>query len=566
MVPRHVAPAMFAALLLTATGATAEYSGPINDHAVDPMTAAIRTVLARDGQRSDFLSKDDAAAVVAYYESRGFEPVWTEDGALNERGRAVASRLRDAHTDGLDPSVYPTPADSDFLGYRDTAQADVLLTGSLLTYARHAYGGRIRPADISKNLDYKPNRLDPLAVLSEVVLADDPAMQLASYNPDRPEFQALRERLAEERASSRERPPYIEPGRYLKLGTRSPRVALLRERLGIEPPAPQPVVETATETAAAAEGADGVDVPAEDAVEEVVAFDPELFDEVVDEAVRAFQEQAGLTVDGIVGPGTLGVLNAAAEDHEATIIANMERWRWMPKELGEFYVRVNVPNFNLEIYRDERIVHTTRIVVGKPVNQTPVFSDEIEHVIVNPTWHVPASITRNELVPAVLKSGGGALRGYNVYANVNGRFRQVNPVFVNWSSVDLSKIQIKQPPGARNALGQVKFMFPNRHSVYLHDTPAKSLFQKDYRAYSHGCMRVHQPWEFAQALLDYDPDLSADAVQSRIGGREQQMNLARHIPVHVTYFTAWIDSYGELQIRNDLYGHDRRMLQALGLS
>ncbi|MEX0853258.1 MAG: L,D-transpeptidase family protein, partial [Bauldia sp.] len=272
----------------------------------------------------------------------------------------------------------------------------------------------------------------------------------------------------------------------------------------------------------------------------------------------------GLKADGIVGRATLGALNAAADDHVATIIANMERWRWMPEKLGQFHVQVNVPNFNLDIYSDGQIVHSTRIVVGKPSNPTPIFSDEIEHVIVNPVWNVPASIALKEMLPEI-RANPAALNGYQVFANVGGRFRAVDPYLIDWHTVDMRKIQIKQPPGERNALGRVKFMFPNPFSVYLHDTPMKSLFERDYRAYSHGCMRVMDPWEFADALLALEPDLNAAKLKKLVGGPERRVDLERHIPVHMTYFTAWVDGDGALQVRDDLYGIDARLEAALGL-
>jgi murein L,D-transpeptidase YcbB/YkuD len=237
----------------------------------------------------------------------------------------------------------------------------------------------------------------------------------------------------------------------------------------------------------------------------------------------------------------------------------------MPEDLGDYYVRVNIPNFNLDIYKNGKVFYTTRIVVGKPTNQTPIFSDEIEHVIVNPTWNVPASIATKEMLPQ-LQANPAALNGYQVFANIGGRFRVVNPYSIDWRNVDMRKIQIKQPPGERNALGSVKFMFPNPYAVYLHDTPSKSLFQRDYRAYSHGCMRVMDPWSFADALLTYDPNVNASAIQKLVGGPERQINLTRHIPVHITYFTAWVDDDGKLQVRGDVYGHDRRMEKALGLT
>ena len=294
-------------------------------------------------------------------------------------------------------------------------------------------------------------------------------------------------------------------------------------------------------------------------------FDPEVFDDSVDAAVKAFQESAGLKPDGIIGPATLGRLNAAADDHVDTILVNMERWRWMPEDLGNFYVRVNIPNFNLDIYKNGKVFYTTRIVVGQPTKQTPIFSDEIEHVIVNPVWNVPASIAVKEMLPQIQADPGKALSGYQVFANIGGRFRAVDPWTVDWRNVDMRRIQIKQPPGERNALGSIKFMFPNPFAVYLHDTPSKSLFQKDYRAFSHGCMRVMNPWDFAAALLTHDPNVSAASLKKLVGGPQTQVNLTRHIPVHITYFTAWVDDSGKLQLRSDVYGHDAEMEKAFGL-
>ncbi len=323
----------------------------------------------------------------------------------------------------------------------------------------------------------------------------------------------------------------IAPGPLMRVGRSDPRIPTLRARLNV---------------------AD-------------LTTDARKFDTSVEAAVKAFQEGAGLKQDGIIGPATLGALNAAADDHVATILANMERWRWMPEELGSYYVRVNIPNFNLDLYRDGQVVYTTRIVVGKPTNQTPIFSDEIEHVIVNPVWNVPSSIAVKEMLPEIQANPYKALAGYNVYANVGGRFQQVDPYQVDWWRVDMSKIQIKQPPGEANALGSIKFMFPNSYAVYLHDTPVKSLFKKDYRAYSHGCMRVMDPWDFAQALMQFEPDLTVASLKRLVGGPERRVNLPVHVPVHITYFTAWVDDTGTLQVRDDIYGHDARIEKSLGL-
>ena len=592
-----------AAALIAATGALAAPAKDkpvvmasyytMADRAIDPMSASIRAILVNAGDQGDFIEKQNAGALTAFYQKQGYVPSWIADGKLSERALAVIARIKQADTDGLDPAAYALPHVQIGLAMPATleaqARAEVMLSQAVMDYVRDAHSGRLDPADVSQNFDYKPHVADPVTALSKVSMAEDAPAVLAGYNPQRPEFVALRKKLAEARESSKDLPPVVPSGPNLKLGMTDPRVIILRERLHIEPPSPEatatPTVEAAPPADEAMPAATSAVASAEDAVTvtqvaatgadmapaitepapEPVPFNPELYDETVDAAVRAFQESAGLKADGIAGPATLSRLNAAADDHIDTIIVNMERWRWMPEQLGDYYVRVNIPNFNLDIYKNGKVFYTTRIVVGKPQNQTPIFSDEIEHVIVNPTWNVPASIATKEMLPQ-LRANPAALSGYQVFANIGGRFRVVNPYSIDWRTVDMRKIQIKQPPGERNALGSVKFMFPNPYAVYLHDTPSKSLFQRDYRAYSHGCMRVMDPWSFADALLTHDPKVDASAIKKYLGGAERQVNLTRHIPVHITYFTAWVDEDGKLQVRDDVYGHDRRTEKALGLT
>jgi murein L,D-transpeptidase YcbB/YkuD len=320
----------------------------------------------------------------------------------------------------------------------------------------------------------------------------------------------------------------VASGALLKPGMSDPRVPVIRERL-----------QLASAT-----------------------LDPELYDEILVAAVEDFQASAGLRTDGIVGKNTVAAMNRRGADPVEAILVNMERWRWMPRYLGDFNVRVNIPEYTLSIYRDGAPAYTTRVVVGKVGSQTPAFSDEIQHIVVNPYWNVPASIVRNELLPKI-RSGSG-LRGYQVFANVRGKYRAVDPRSIR--NVDARKIQVRQPPGAANALGQVKFLFPNKHNVYLHDTPSKSLFEREVRAYSHGCVRVMNPWDFAEALLSNSDEISAAALRKRVGGGESWVNLEHHVPVHITYFTAFVDGAGKLQIRDDIYGHDKRLATALGLS
>ena len=648
MLFRKAFPTLIGVAALLATGgamaAAAKGAVPVvpasyytmDDQAVDPMSVTIRAIMTNAGGQGDFLEKKNVGALTAFYRGQSFAPSWVLNGKLTDRALAVIARIKAADTDGLDPSAYHLPHAQIGTAMPATlsvlARAEVMLSQAVVDYVHDAHSGRLDPADISQNLDYKPHVADPIEALANVSMAEDAPAVLASYNPQRPEFAALREKLVEARAAENYLPPIVPPGHTLKLGSKDPRVVILRERLKVAPPAPPaPPVEAppapaetpiaaapaaAESPVAAAPAAGGTVAPADgpaasaesavvtpvsatsdppdaarsqtaaaaapsnppDAVQPpapvaevavtappVEPFDPEVFDESVDTAVKAFQESAGLKADGVLGPTSLERLNAAGNSHVDTILVNMERWRWMPEDLGQFYVRVNIPNFNLDIYKNGKVFYTTRIVVGQPTKQTPIFSDEIEYVIVNPSWNVPASIALKEMLPDIQADPARALNGYQVFANIGGRFRAVDPWSVDWRNVNMRNIQIKQPPGEKNALGSIKFMFPNPFAVYLHDTPSKSLFQKDYRAFSHGCMRVMNPWDFAAALLTYDPNVSADSLKKLVGGQETQVNLTKHIPVHITYFTAWVDDSGKLQVRSDVYGHDARMEKAFGL-
>jgi murein L,D-transpeptidase YcbB/YkuD len=538
--------------LLIAMGlAAGALAAPVNEKTADgaPRYADFYAIPDRTAERIEYgiaaavesgaLAGSDAKDVAAFYRARGNRPVWIEEGKLSRRALAVIARIEQADEDGLDAAAYRLPWKGIGayvqLSDRDLAAVDVELSSAVVAYARHAYGGRVQPSKVSANFGYEPKRLAAGDVLGLVAASPDPAETLAARNPPQAEFARLRAELARLRAGADEPAalPEVPAGPLLKPGMRDARMPVIRARLGL-PAAPE--------------------------------AEADIFDETAVAAVKAFQAQAGLRQDGIVGRNTLAAMNGRESDADpvTAILVNMERWRWMPRHLGDFYVRVNVPNFNLDIYRGADVVHTTRIVVGKVSSQTPIFSDQIEHIVVNPYWNVPASIVRNEMLPAI-RSGGG-LRGYQVFANIRGRYRAVDPRSINWRKVDARKIQVRQPPGARNALGEVKFLFPNKYDVYLHDTPSKSLFEREVRAFSHGCMRVMNPWDFAEALLSNTDQVSAAALRKRVGGGESWVNLDDPIPVHITYFTAWVDAEGRLELRPDIYGHDKRLAAALGLN
>ena len=277
------------------------------------------------------------------------------------------------------------------------------------------------------------------------------------------------------------------------------------------------------------------------------------------EAVKTFQRANGLTPNGRMTPKTRAALDDPRNpvndsekrpDLEAlsgNLIANMERWRWLPAELGAKHIFVNIPEFRLEMLADGEKVFETRVIVGKPETQTPVFSDTMEFLVVNPSWTVPPSIMKKEFLPRLAADPEyAARRGYQVIRRGNS-------------------ISVRQPPGERNALGHIKFMFPNDHAVYLHDTPTRHLFANGTRAFSHGCVRVEGPFRLAEQILMKSQGFSEKSLRAMVGGGERTIKLTEQFPVHLAYFTLFVDKSGELQSRNDLYGHDARIRRALSL-
>ncbi len=246
---------------------------------------------------------------------------------------------------------------------------------------------------------------------------------------------------------------------------------------------------------------------------------------------------------------------------QADIIANMERWRWMPPDLGNSHILVNIPEYQLRMMRNGVEIHQTRVIVGKTQTPTPVFSGDMDHLIVNPYWNIPPSIALKEMLPK-LQSDPYALqaKGFEIVK----RGRVVDPATIDWSG-GVKNITIRQPPGERNALGFIKFMFPNDHAVYLHDTPSRGLFSNSERAFSHGCIRVQEPFKLAEIILNNEHGMTESRLRSMAGGSERYFNMQTKLPVHLVYFTSFVDSYGQLQSRPDIYGFNRRVKVALGL-
>jgi L,D-transpeptidase YcbB len=510
--------------------------------APDPTTVAgkVREILISSGKGDRLVSRKGERQVVdAFYQKRSYEPMWIDGGKASAKAEAVLAYIKTIDADGLEPTdyVFPNLAAASLDGQ---AEAEVKFTATLLTYARHALNGRVHWSRISPWIYYKDN-YNAAEVLEQIAGASNIASAMDALNPQQAEYKALKAKLVDLRAQKAEAPaPRLPYGPYLKYGNskssndkgksktakdkdkaadesvtmmKDPRVPLLREKLGLP------------------------------------AKDDTYYDKELAEAAAKFQDGHGLKPDGEIGNPTIDALNGPPRDTKVNIVlANMERWRWLPRDLGKTHVVLNIPEFTLKVWHDDTVVWTTRVVVGKVGHETPLLSETMKFITVNPTWNVPESIVYNELLPIYETSNP------NIFAQQGLKVEQGK-----------DGIRVYQPPGDRNALGRVRFNFPNKFLVYQHDTPEKHLFAKETRAYSHGCMRVQDPVRYAEVLLGYavKDKYTQDRIRKMFGDSEITIDFTTQIPVHVTYQTAFVDSAGVLQFRDDVYGLDAKLLSQL---
>lgn len=477
-------------------------------------------------------------AIVDTYRTRGFKPVWIEGAALSERGKAVLSLLAAAGEEGLEPASYlPTGLASydAALPVNDPAamaRLDIDLYAAAMRYARDASGGVFEPSRLSRYHDVVPPHVEAAKAARVIAFSPYPADYLKSLHPTHPAYAALKKTLAEVRAKAGPAADFIPDGPIVKVGGSDPRLPAIRERL----------VERGYADAFPAPGAD-----------------PQVLDKELSVELRLFQKASRLKVTGVLGPQTIAALNADSTARDtALLVNNMERLRWLPHQLAPHHVFVNQAAFEAEVMKDGKEVWSTRVIVGKPNTQTSVFNDEMELIVFNPSWGVPPSIIAKEYLPKLRRDPGYLDRiGFKV---VNQRGKVVSSRSVPWGSYG-SKVPygIHQPPGAKNALGEVKFLFPNSHDIYMHDTPTRELFEEDVRAFSHGCVRVQNPREFASVLLGWD---AAEVEKHIKTPRSETVRLKEKIPVYLTYFTAWPDETGKIRYFDDIYGRDRAMEDA----
>ena len=550
----------------------------------------------RDGLARVQVTPQNRRAILAFYKARNFAPVWTNGADVLPKGQAVLALLARTGEHGLNPDHYRVPVvwenggDASVISGNpaNLARLDVELTAMALRLAQHLSGGVVDPNRISSYHDLKPPKVSAPKALKKLAETADAAGWIASLAPTHFAYGLMKRELAKLSGGAPEDllPP-IPMGRLIRPGMRDERMRLIRqhlEKLGLladnvgvtngndelvaEPTAGDAPGATGMPDASGIDGppAQSANVSLQSGVPGALVGDPLLYDKAVEKAVRRFQKMAGLKPDGLIGKGTIRALNRrnsqdTRKERLAKLRLNMERLRWMPRDFGNPHYLINVPAFQVYFYKDGKVVWQSDVIVGKPSNQTYFFSDEISYVEFNPYWGVPQSIIRKEFIPKLMKDPTWLDReGYEVR---DSKGRIISSAAVDWARYRNAKkipFSIRQLPGDKNALGRVKVMFPNKHAIYMHDTPFKNLFKRRVRAFSHGCVRVQKPFELAGMVAGLDPYDIETYLKS---GKNKQIRLERTIPVHLAYFTAWPDDKGRMRYYDDVYGRDKLLKKAL---
>lgn len=499
-----------------------------------PLRAAGAPVLAR-------------LALPVFYEERGFVPAWIRPGnesRLDDLQRAIQRAARH----GLDPRDYHADPIARLRALEagggaslaDRVDLELLATDAFLVLGSHLLHGRVNPETIEPEWLANRRRAAMHEVLASALERNRVESALYDLAPAQPRYALLlkaADRLRD--IAARGGWPMVHKGRRLEPGVEGADVVALRGRLRASGDLSDPA---------------GSDV----------------FDDSLAAAVRRFQRRHGLEPDGVVGPATVAALNTSAADRVLQVEINLERWRWLPQDLGERHVEVNIAGFEVRVVDGGRTVRRHRAVVGREYRQTPMFSGRMTYLVLSPFWHVPPTIAAVDKLPAI-RQDPSAIAAQRMVLLDQTTQQPVDVSTVDWAGLTgpefNRRYRLRQDPGPANALGRVKFMFPNRHNVYLHDTPSRELFDRASRGFSSGCIRVEDPLDLAAFLLADQPEWSRRRIDEVVAlGQERTVTLTRPVPVHLLYWTAWADFDGTLHFRTDVYGRDGTVRRGLDSS
>jgi L,D-transpeptidase YcbB len=525
---------------------------------IDPVQELLRQRLEETRERSVILVADEplcaSGGLRRFYQRQTYQPAWSRGLEPLPQAYSLTQTIQAAYKEGLNPADYHLAAIEKLLGavHREPpavssatllefVDLDLLLTDAFLTLGNDFSAGRVRPQGKLANWPCGSSNLDLPALLDLAIRARNVEDSLQALLPQRAGYRRLREVLARYRDTAAKGGWGIVPGgSKLDKGSRGERVIALRSRL-----------RASGDWTSAGE------------------FLSDLFDDALEQAVQKFQQRHGLNGDGIVGPSTLAALNVSIKDRIQQIKVNMERWRWLTRDLEKNFILVNIANFELYIVEDESPIARMRVVVGKRYQPTPVFASIMTHLVINPSWNVPRSIAVREMLPLLRKDSAYLQReNLKVFGGWKPEEKELDPGAIDWASTKPAdfKFHFRQKPGPRNALGQLKFVFPNQFNVYMHDTPARDLFKQLSREFSHGCIRIERPLDLAEYGLRGDSAWTPDKLVAAIAsGKERTVRLPRPLPVYILYATAWVDRSGALQLRPDTYNLDAPVAKALSV-
>ena len=476
-----------------------------------------------------------SASLSEFYRAKKFTRAWTNEDAVKE----FIDLISQAHLEGLNAKDYHygkiLQYQNDRFSMMDEVNLEILLSDAFLLYTSHMLNGKVNPESIFPEWNVVRKEGNPLALLVQFLLNPDKKWLLNAITPQNRYYHALKQALSDYRLiASRDGWQWVPDRKVLKKDSHGKTVMILKEKLRM-------MGDYDTQ----------------------LTLDT-LFDENLENAVKSFQKRHGLDVDGIVGKESFMELNRSAEERIDMIRVNLERWRWIPVNLSPYYILLNIANYEMDIIKNEKEVFTARVIVGKPFRKTPVFSTNMTYIVINPTWTVPPTIFREDILPELRKSTDYlSKKNLKIYDYQNNA---IDPSSIDWSMVTPSTFPyfIRQDPGPNNALGDIKFMFPNPYHVYLHDTPNKELFNKSERTFSSGCIRVSKPIELAELLLDDAEKWSSDKINSLIQTRKTTtVFLPEPVKIHLLYWTSWVGTNGKVNFRKDVYQRDKPLLDAL---
>jgi murein L,D-transpeptidase YcbB/YkuD len=483
------------------------------------------------------LDLQHASLLDSIYSKRDYTPIWT-DRALRED--LYGSILR-ASEDGLEPEDYHLTylqnslANLSELNDEERSLTEIILTDAFFGLASDYNSGKLNPAEIYSIWGVERNKIDLPGLLNYGVQQNNILAAIDSVVPKHEVYKGLKRSLKEYQklAKNEENPTFItEEGESIKADEVDERIPDIKRRLKELGYWDKEVVDNAT-----------------------------VYEESLQEAVKEFQEKYGIETDGVIGGRTIKTLNKTYRDRLEQIMVNLERWRWYPKDLGDQYIVVNIANYRLHFVRNGDTVATHRTMVGTEARKTPVFSDEIEHIVYNPTWTIPPTIKNKDVIPSASKDPDYINRKNFSIFNQSGQ--RMDPNEVNWSSSKVKGYTFRQEAGPANPLGLVKIIYPNKYMIYLHDTPSKSLFNKNLRAQSSGCVRVQDALDLAKMLLSNQPKYDDEKIEEIINsGKTTTIKITQKVKVHHLYWTAWNEN-GSTRFAEDIYKRDAAIYKLL---